>query len=217
MQLLIIEDDPMLSNILKRDLSEKGFRVECVADGEEGLYKAENWPYDLIILDVMLPSMDGWMVLKRLRKKHQTPVLMLTAKDTVHDRIQGLDQGADDYLTKPFHFDELMARLNAIMRRVYNIRGAVLSAGGVELNMETKLVTLNGEFEPLTAREFHLLEILLTRKGKVVSGATLRDFLADPGEEVSPGTLDVHLHNLRKKFGKPFIKTIRGMGYTIEV
>ena len=216
MHLLIIEDDPTLNQILCRDLKEKGFKVESSLDGEDGLYKASNWPYDIIILDVMMPKLDGWQVLRKLRKSHQTPVLMLTAKDTVTDRIEGLDLGADDYLTKPFHFDELVARLSAIMRRSYGINGAVLSARGLTLNIESKIVSFNGIPEIVTAREFNILEVLLARKGKVVPAADLRDFLAEPGEEVTSGTLDVHLHNLRKKFGKSIIRTIRGLGYTIE-
>ena len=217
MHLLLIEDDPTLSQILSRDLKEKGHSVECALDGEEGLYQATNWPYDIIILDVMLPKLDGWSMLRKLRQTHQTPVLMLTAKDTVENRVLGLDLGADDYLTKPFHFDELIARISAIMRRSYGINGAVMEAQNVKLNIDSKTVYLEEEAVDVTTREFKILEILMARKGKVVTHDILRDFLSDSSDEVASGTIDVHIHNLRKKFGKSLIRTLRGLGYTIDV
>ena len=216
MRLLLIEDDPSLSLILSRDLQEKGYHVDTSMNGEEGLYQAKNWPYDLVILDVMLPKMDGWTVLKNLRLTHQTPVLMLTAEDLVENRIKGLDLGADDYLTKPFHFDELQARILAIIRRTQGLNGAVIQVEDITINIDSQTVTKNNTAIELTSREYAILAILASRKDRMVSPADLCDYLAQASEDVAVGTVNVHIFNLRKKLGKSLIRTVRGLGYTID-
>lgn len=215
-KLLVIEDDPDLRSLLVSLLGDEGYRVDACADGEDGLYRAENWDYDAILLDGMLPRLDGFDLLERLRGSRRTPVLMLTARDTTADRVRGLDLGADDYLTKPFEKVELLARIRAVVRRSGLLDERVVEVGPVRLDAARMRVELDGQPVELTAREFTLAELLMRRRGEVVGRDFLYDNLFDEEEDESMSNLlDVYIYKLRQKLGKDFIKTRRGAGYTI--
>lgn len=216
MKLLIVEDDLRLLRTIERDLKEVGCEIEAAWDGLEGLKIAQHNQFDLILLDGMLPGIDGWTFVERLRETQATPVLMLTARDTIPDRVAGLDAGADDYLTKPFHFDELVARIKALIRRDTGANRAKLTHGDIILDTSAQTVKLDNQHVELTAREYLILRKLLSRKGQVLSNDQLSAYLNSTGEEVTPNTLEVHISRLRKKIGKSTIRTIRGLGYTIE-
>lgn len=216
MRLLIIEDDPVLQRTLAVTLREENYAVDTASDGAEGLLKARQGAYDAIVLDVMLPKLDGWGVLAGLRPAVATPVLMLTARDTVPDRIQGLNHGADDYLVKPFNIDELLARLRALIRRAAGQTQALIRLGDIALDTAAKRVTRAGTEVALTAREYALVEYLALHRGEVVSRATLYDHLFDEDDDTLSNLLDVHVSNLRKKLGHDLITTRRGLGYGIS-
>lgn len=216
MRLLVIEDEKDLRAALEKGLREEGYAVDVAEDGDEGLFKAESWDYDAILLDVMLPVMDGWQVLERLRHKKSTPVLMLTARDTVRDRVRGLDLGSDDYVVKPFSFRELLARIRALIRRSAGSASSVLELGTVRVDTAKRVVLQNGGPVELTAREYALVEMLAFRKGKVVTRTELYDHLFAEEDQTLSNLLDVHVCNVRKKLGKDFIETRRGHGYIIE-
>lgn len=215
MRILVIEDDPHLLRSLAANLREENYAVDTAMDGQEGLTKALDESYDALVLDVMMPRMNGWEVLARLRPTCKTPVLMLTAKDTVQDRVKGLDQGADDYLTKPFDIDELLARLRALIRRAAGQTHPVLEIGPLSLDTVFRLVKLSGQEVPLTAREYALLEYLALHRGQVVTRTTLYEHLFDEEDSTLSNLLDVHVSNLRKKLGADIITTRRGHGYCI--
>jgi Response regulators consisting of a CheY-like receiver domain and a winged-helix DNA-binding domain len=215
MRLLLIEDDPALQRSLAAALREENYAVDTASDGEDGLYKALETAYDLILLDVMLPGLDGWQVLSRLRPARGTPVLMLTARDTVPDRVKGLDHGADDYLTKPFDLDELLARIRALIRRSAGRVHPAIEIGLLVVDTASRVVTLGGAPVALTAREYSLLEYLALHRGQVVSRAELYDHLFDEDDDSVSNLLDVHVSNLRKKLGADLIVTRRGQGYII--
>ena len=216
MRVLVVEDEPDLLASLVKALREDGYAVDGAADGEDGLFKAESYDYDAVVLDVMLPGMDGWELLRRLRKQKKTPVLMLTARDAVRDRVRGLDTGADDYLVKPFDLDELLARLRALIRRSASRAESHLQIGDVSIDMPARTVTLRGEPVTLTAREYALLEFLALHQGKVVTRTMLYEHLFDENDSTLSNLLDVHVSNLRKKLGHEFITTRRGHGYCID-
>ena len=216
MRLLIVEDEPDLLAGLLRALRKEGYAVDSAADGEEGLYKALSADYDAIILDVMLPLLDGWEILARLRQTKSTPVLMLTARDATADRVRGLDGGADDYLVKPFDIPELFARLRAIIRRGSQLARTTLDIGEISIDTAARTVTRSGEAVILTAREFVMLEYLAMHRGEVVTRTALYEHLFDENEATLSNILDVHVFNLRKKLGQEFITTRRGHGYCIE-
>lgn len=216
MRLLVIEDDPLLLHSLSEGLREEQYAVDTADNGEEGLSKARETDYDCIVLDGMLPGIDGWELLARLRKEKKTPVLMLTARDAVPDRIRGLDAGADDYLTKPFDFDELLARLRALIRRSSGLGTSLLEIGGVEVDTAARTVRSDGETVPLTPREYGLVEYLALHRGSVVSRTELYEHLFDESDDTLSNLLDVHVSNVRKKLGAAFISTRRGHGYCIE-
>lgn len=216
MRVLLVEDEKDLCRSLSRALREEGYAVDEANDGEEGLYKAESWDYNAIVLDVMLPRKNGWEVLASLRKKKGTPVLMLTARDALSDRVKGLDTGADDYLVKPFELPELLARLRALIRRSAGKGKSVLTVGKVELDQSSKEVRLGGKLIEVTPREYALLEYLILNQGKVVSRTELYEHLFDEDDSTLSNLLDVHVSNLRKKLGQEFISTRRGYGYCIE-
>ena len=215
MRLLLIEDDPALQRSLAAALREESYAVDTASDGEDGLYKALENTYDAIVLDVMLPKLDGWQVLSRLRPALRAPVLMLTARDTVPDRIKGLDHGADDYLTKPFDLDELLARLRALIRRSAGHVHSTVEIGPLSVDTAARAATLDGEALALTAREYSLLEYLALHRGQVVSRAELYAHLFDEDDDSISNLLDVHVSNLRKKLGADLIVTRRGQGYLI--
>lgn len=216
MRLLIVEDEPDLLAGLIRALRKQGYAVDSATDGEEGLYKAMSADYDAIVLDVMLPLLDGWAILAQLRKNKSTPVLMLTARDGSADRVRGLDGGADDYLVKPFDVLELFARLRAIIRRASQQARATLDIGEICIDTAARSVTRGGEEVILTAREFVMLEYLAMHRGEVVTRTALYEHLFDETEATLSNILDVHVFNLRKKLGQEFITTRRGHGYCIE-
>lgn len=215
-KILLVEDEPDLLSSLSKAFREEGYAVDVANDGEEGLYKALNAEYDAIILDVMLPVMDGWEILKRIRKKKKTPVLMLTARDTPGDRVRGLDLGADDYLIKPFDLDEIFARVRALIRRAAGVVSNVLQVGPVRINVPARTVSLRGKPVILTPREYVLLEFLAMHRGEVVTRTALYEHLFDENEITLSNLLDVHISNLRGKLGAEFIVTRRGHGYCIE-
>ena len=216
MRILVVEDDPGLRRSLGATLQEEGFVVDTAVDGEEGLYKAREGLFDALVLDVMMPKMDGWQVLERLRVDHAVPVLMLTALDAIPERVKGLDCGADDYLTKPFDSDELVARLRALIRRAAGKTQSKIDINGFQLDMASRTLTRGDRVIELTAREYSLLEYLSIHRGEVVSRTTLYERLFDETDNSYSNLLDVHVSNLRKKLGAQIIKTRRGHGYSIE-
>lgn len=216
MRLLVVEDEVDLLRGLVRALRDEGYAVDTSANGEDGLFKAESTDYDAVILDVMLPQLDGWEVLRRLRLRKKTPVLMLTARDTSRDRVRGLDTGADDYLVKPFDLPELLARLRAIIRRSRGEANTVIELGDVRIDTAARKVARAGETVVLTAREYSLVEYLALHRGEVVTRTALYEHLFDENDESLSNLLDVHVSNVRKKLGHEFIVTRRGHGYSIE-
>lgn len=221
MRILIVEDETALAETLKKGLEEETYAVDLAFDGEEGLFLAENESYDLIILDIMLPEVDGLTILEKIRKRGvKTPVLMLTAKDTIRDKIKGLDTGADDYLTKPFHFDELLARIRALLRRAHDIKDPVIEISDLSINTVTREVTRAGKLITLTAKEYALLELLALNKGRVLSRTIITEHLYDQNFDLDSNIIDVFINRLRSKidrdFEKKLIHTIRGAGYTLR-
>lgn len=216
MRVLIVEDEPDLLRGLARALRDEGYAVDTADNGEDGLFNAESVDYDAIVLDVMMPRMDGWEVLARLRKQKKTPVLLLTARDQSRDRVKGLDTGADDYVVKPFDLPELLARLRALIRRTTNQTTNRLEIGEVAIDTGARLVSRAGAAVELTAREYALVEFLARHRGEVVTRTQLYEHLFDENDTTMSNLLDVHVSNIRKKLGAEFIVTRRGHGYCIE-
>lgn len=223
MRILIVDDEKELAQQIKQALEEQRYTAETASDGEEALNRLFDVQFDLVVLDIMLPLRDGLSVLKEMRKAGiKTPVLMLTARDSTVDKISGLDLGADDYLTKPFYTDELMARVRALFRRSGNQADSVIQSGGLRLDTVSREVTLNGAPVELTAREFSILEFLLYNRNRAVSRFSLAEHVW--GDDFDPFSMsnyiDVHMKNLRRKLGDSaqgsVIRTIRGMGYIIR-
>jgi two-component system OmpR family response regulator len=215
MRVLVVEDEPDLRDGLAKALREDGYAVDSAADGEDGFFKAEGTDYDAIVLDLMLPKLDGWELLRRLRRTRKTPVLMLTARDSIRDRVRGLDAGADDYLVKPFDLDELLARLRALIRRAASETQTLLEIGDVAIDTAARTITHSGEPVTLTAREYALVEYLALHRGKLVTRTELYEHLFDENDTSLSNLLDVHVSNVRKKLGHDFITTRRGHGYSI--
>ncbi len=216
MRILVVEDEPDLMESLAQALREEGYAVDESADGEDGLYKAQSADYDAVLLDVMMPKLDGWEVLRQLRTTKKTPVLMLTAKDRTSDRVKGLDTGADDYLVKPFDLTELLARLRALIRRASNQSHSNITLGDVRVDTAARTVHKSGHEVALTAREYALVEYLALHCGEVISRTTLYEHLFDENDSTLSNLLDVHVSNVRKKLGQEFISTRRGHGYCVE-
>src|SRR6266481_6097320 len=216
MRILVVEDEPRLLRNLAKALREEGYAVDTAEAGDDGLYKAENYNYDAIVLDVMLPRLDGWEVLERLRRQQPTPVLMLTARDAHKDRVRGLDTGADDYLVKPFDLAELLARLRALIRRTSGQATSRIEIGEVRVDTAARAVSRVDEVVTLTAREYALVEFLALHRGEVVTRSQLYEHLFDEDDSTLSNLLDVHVSNIRKKLGHDFISTRRGHGYSIE-
>lgn len=215
MRLLLVEDEPDLASGLARALRMEGHAVDLAMNGEEGLHRALGIDYDAIVLDVMLPEIDGWAVLERLRAAKSTPVLMLTARDTSADRVRGLDQGADDYLVKPFDMAELKARVRVMLRRGKREDASGIEIANVLIDTATRTVLLDGVVVPLTAREYAVLEYLARHRGEVVTRTTLYEHVTDENDDTMSNVMDVHIYQLRKKLGAGLIKTRRGHGYIL--
>jgi two-component system OmpR family response regulator len=216
MRLLVVEDEPRLLRSLAKALREEGYAVDTAGNGEDGLFKAENTDYDCIVLDIMLPILDGWQILTRLRARKRSPVLMLTARDASSDRVQGLDLGADDYLVKPFDLPELLARLRALIRRSSGQARSSLQLGEVSIDTRSRTATRSGVPVTLTAREYSILEYLALNRGRVVSRTELYEHVLDENEDTLSNLMDVHVFSIRRKLGQQLISTRRGMGYCIE-
>ncbi|MBI5385004.1 MAG: response regulator transcription factor [Verrucomicrobia bacterium] len=216
MRVLLVEDEPRLLRSLAQALREEGYAVDTADAGDDGLYKAENYDYDAIVLDIMLPRLDGWGVLDRLRQRKQTPVLMLTARDATRDRVRGLDTGADDYLVKPFDLSELLARLRALIRRAAGQARSNVEVRDVVIDTRSRVVTRAGHPVALTAREYAILEYLALHRGEVVTRTALYEHLFDESDDTLSNLVDVHVFSIRKKLGAELIATRRGQGYCIE-
>jgi two-component system, OmpR family, response regulator len=216
MRLLVVEDEARLASALRRGLTAEGFVVEVASDGWAGLDAARHGDFDAMVLDVMLPRMSGYDVVRTLRSEGEwLPVLMLSAKDGDYDQADGLDCGADDYLTKPFSYVVLVARLRALLRRRATSRPAVLEAGGVRLDPATRVVTSEGAPVSLTPREFALLEYLIRNTDRVVSKTEILDHVWDPAAETDPNVVEVYVGYLRRKLGRAVLETVRGAGYRL--
>ena len=220
MRLLIVEDDRKTAEYLKQGLSENDYVVDTAFNGVDGAHLATTGGYDLVILDVMLPGHDGWQVLEILRKQSGTPVLFLTARDRVEDRVKGLELGADDYLVKPFAFSELLARIRTLLRRGQHREPEVLRVGDLELDAIRRRVLRDGRRIDLTAKEFALLHLLMRRHGEVLSRAVIADQVWDMNFDSDTNVVDVAVRRLRAKVDDPFeaklIHTVRGAGYVLE-
>jgi heavy metal response regulator len=221
MRILVVEDEKKVASFIKRGLEEESFSVDMAYDGEEGLYMAESNPYDLILMDLMLPKMDGLAVIKALRNKgNKTPVLCLTAKDTVEDIVSGLDSGSDDYLTKPFAFAELVARVRALLRRGVQDRGAEIRFADLRLDpVAHKVWRSNKEIE-LTAKEYALLEYFMRNPNQILTRTMIAEHVWDYTFDSFTNIIDVYVNYLRKKvdrdYDKKLIHTVRGIGYVMK-
>jgi two-component system, OmpR family, response regulator len=221
MRILVVEDETTMAESLRLGLTNEGFAVDVAADGQEGLWLAGEVAYDAIVLDLMLPKVNGFVVCRTLRERDDwTPILMLTAKDGHLDEAEGLDTGADDYLTKPFSFVVLLARLRVLLRRAGSERPVVLSAGDLTLDPATHAVARAKQAIDLTAREFAILEVLMRRAGEVVSKTEIMEHVWDFNFDGDPNIVEVYIRSLRKKidlpFGRTSIGTIRGAGYQLD-
>ncbi|WP_239313130.1 MULTISPECIES: response regulator transcription factor [unclassified Frankia] len=221
MRVLIVEDERTLAAAVARGLLTEGFAVDVAHDGPEGLWRATEWPYDMVVLDLMLPKLSGYELLRRMRAAGVwTPVLMLTAKDGEHDIADALDLGADDYLTKPFSYVVLVARIRALLRRGNAPRPSVLTAGDLLLDPAARRCHRSGEDVSLTAREFALLEYLLRHRGAVVSKTEILEHVWDENFDGDPNIVEVYIRYLRRKLDAPFgrrcIETVRGAGYRLR-
>ncbi len=221
MRVLIVEDEKPLADVIKQGLSEEGYAVDVAYNGEDGLFMAENEPSDLIILDIMLPVVDGMTILKKVRKRGiKSPVLMLTARDALFDKVTGLDSGADDYLTKPFLFEELLARIRALLRRSSEVKTSMMEIGDLVINMATHEVKRSGKRISLTAKEYAMLEFMALNKNKVLSRTSLTEHLYDQDFNLDSNVIDVFINRIRTKIDKGsrkgLIQTVRGSGYMLK-
>lgn len=218
MKILIIEDDENIQSFLKRGFKEEGYVVDTASDGEDGEYLASTTSYDVIILDWMMPLKNGIEVLESLKEKNiTTPTIMLTAKDEIDDRVTGLTKGADDYLSKPFSFKELHARVLALYRRTISSGSNLINIKDLQIDIDKKLVTQQNKELILTQKEYELLLFLIKNKNGSVSNAMIQEQLWTDEEYINSNVIQVTIYNLRKKIGKEFIKSSRGLGYKIEV
>ena len=214
MRILLVEDDRMLGDGLQAGLTQAGYAVDWLRDGEAAVAALSTESFAAVVLDLGLPKRDGLSVLQWLRSRHDaTPVLILTARDQLEDKVRGLDLGADDYVLKPFDLDEVAARLRALVRRAHGRPEPVLTLGGVELNPAARTVTRAGMPVELTSREFDLLHVLLQNADRVLTRRTLEEQLYTWNDAVDSNALEVHIHHLRKKLGSELIRTVRGVGY----
>lgn len=221
MRILIIEDERKLADYLCKGLTENNYVVDVARDGINGLHAAREGSYDIVLLDVMLPGIDGYTILKELRRDKPTHVIMLTARDQVEDRVRGLEGGADDYLVKPFAFSELLARIHAVLRRGSTQESTTLELGDLNLDLVRRRVTRAGERIDLTAKEFKLLALLLRRHGEVISRTVLAEKVWEMNFDGDTNAIEVAVRRLRAKLDDPFdtklLHTVRGMGYVLEL
>ena len=221
MRILIAEDDQRVAGFLKKGLNEEQYAVDVCYNGEEALFQAQVNEYDLIILDVMLPKMNGFAVCRQIRQEGTlTPILMLTARDQLEDKVKGLQEGADDYLTKPFAFEELLARIKALLRRTQDYKTKTLAVGQLELDPVARKVNRNGKVITLTGKEYALLEYLMRNKGRIITQSMIIDHVWDMNYDGLSNVVNVYINHLREKIDKGFeqkyIHTIRGVGYKID-
>jgi two-component system copper resistance phosphate regulon response regulator CusR len=221
MRILLVEDDPQIARIIRRGLTENSYAVDAVSTGEDALYRASVGNHDAIILDVMIPPPDGFEVSRRLRREGvKVPILMLTARDAVADRVAGLDSGADDYLVKPFQFDELLARLRALLRRGGPTQESVIRAGALELDTRSHRVRLDGKPIVLTTKEYALLEYLARNEGRIVGRAEIADHVWNEEFDPFSNLIEVYVNRLRRNIERvsegKYIHTVRGAGYMLE-
>ncbi|MDP3791686.1 MAG: response regulator transcription factor [Candidatus Omnitrophota bacterium] len=221
MRILIVEDEKKIASLIRRGLKEEGYASDIAQDGVEGEFLATTNQYDVIILDVMLPKLDGVGLCKSLRtRKITTPIIMVTAKDSVDDKVRGLDSGADDYLTKPFAFEELLARVRSLLRKHDNQASSTLKFNGLEMNLISHKVTRDGKQVELTAKEYALLEYLMRNAGSVITRTMISEHVWDINFDTDTNVIDVYINYLRRKiddgFKKNLIHTIRGRGYILE-
>ena len=221
MRILIVEDEKSLADILKKGLMEEGYAADVAYNGEDGLFMAENEPSDIIILDIMLPIVDGITILKTIRKKGvKTPVLMLTAKDAMDDKISGLDSGADDYLTKPFHFEELLARIRALLRRNSDVKTSIVQVGDLYIDLASCEIKRENDQISLSAREYAIFELLVMNRNKVLSRTYISEHIYDYDFDLDSNVIDVFINRIRNKIDKKYktklIHTVRGAGYILK-
>ena len=217
MRVLLVEDDRMIGEAVKQALKDATYAVDWVQDGQTALDSAHSQDYGIVLLDLGLPRKDGLEVLRLMRKKNETvPVVIITARDALEDRVSGLDAGADDYVLKPFEMSELLARMRAVVRRKGGMAGPVLTNGTLSLDPATREVTFNGEPTQLSAREFSLLHALMIRPGAILSRSELEDRIYGWNEEVESNVVEFLIHALRKKLGSDAIKNVRGMGWMVS-
>jgi two-component system OmpR family response regulator len=216
MRVLVVEDEPELLRVLAQALREDGYAVDTADNGADGLFKASAWEYDAVLLDLMLPGVSGWDLLAKLRRERATPVLILTARDAIPDRIRGLDSGADDYVVKPFNLSEVLARVRALIRRSAGRGDSTVALGDVVVDTARRSLTKGGATVPLTAREYAIVELLALRRGRVVTKTEIYDHILDETDDTLSNLVEVHVSNIRKKLGKDFIETRRGMGYVVD-
>lgn len=223
MRLLVVEDHPTLGRSISEGLREEGYAVDLAMAGEDAEHLVRGTPYDCVLLDVMLPDRSGWQILQDMRRRgNQSPVICLTARDALEDRVRGLDLGADDYLVKPFEWDELLARVRALVRRAHGAASSVVTVGDLELDTRGRQVRRGGVNVVLTAREYTLLEYLVARAGQVVTRTEIWDHLYDMNDESTSNVVDVYIGYLRGKIDRPFpssprlIHTRRGQGYVLS-
>jgi len=216
MRILIIEDEVDLASALRRALEGCGFACDVATDGPGGLYQAQTVDYDALVLDLMLPGLDGRALLQQLREMKPTPVLVLTARDTLRDKVDLLNTGADDYLTKPFAIEELLARLRSLIRRSAQEPRPILEVGAVTIDTVARTVTREGEPVALTPKEYALVEYLVLHKGELVTHSRIYEHLYDDREDTLSNVVDVYISNIRRKLGRDFVRTRRGQGYVVD-
>lgn len=217
MRVLVVEDEPRLAEQLRQNLADAGYAVDLAMDGREALFLGDTEPYDAVVLDIGLPQMDGLTVLVKWRENGRVfPVLLLTARDSWHEKVAGIDAGADDYLAKPFHMEELLARLRALIRRSGGQASGGISCGPLSIDGRTRRISCDGQLLPLTAHEYRILAYLLHHKGEIVSRSVLTEHIYAQDFERDSNTIEVFIARLRKKLPAGLIETVRGLGYRLD-